>query len=100
MSLGVVAVGTAWRARWLRRRLGGYTGDALGATQQITELFALLGWLGMARWVSWASGATHGRRGSKGAASGALKCRSIAARASGSHTETAGGRGGMAPGAR
>jgi adenosylcobinamide-GDP ribazoletransferase len=25
-------------ARWLRRRLGGYTGDGLGATQQWTEL--------------------------------------------------------------
>lgn len=29
-------------ARWLRRRLGGYTGDALGATQQWTELAAYL----------------------------------------------------------
>ena len=36
---------TAWCARWLRRRLGGYTGDALGATQQIAELLVLLGWL-------------------------------------------------------
>jgi adenosylcobinamide-GDP ribazoletransferase len=42
-------VGTVSCARWLRRRLGGYTGDALGATQQITELLMLLGWLGMAR---------------------------------------------------
>jgi adenosylcobinamide-GDP ribazoletransferase len=37
-------------ARWLRRRLGGYTGDALGATQQVTELLILLGWLGALRW--------------------------------------------------
>ena len=29
---------TLWMARWLRRRLGGYTGDALGATQQFCEL--------------------------------------------------------------
>ena len=30
---------TAWlMARWLRRRLGGYTGDTLGATQQLSEL--------------------------------------------------------------
>jgi adenosylcobinamide-GDP ribazoletransferase len=31
-------------ARWLRRRLGGYTGDTLGAAQQLTELAALLAW--------------------------------------------------------
>jgi adenosylcobinamide-GDP ribazoletransferase len=28
--------------RWLRRRLGGYTGDTLGATQQGTEAAVLL----------------------------------------------------------
>jgi adenosylcobinamide-GDP ribazoletransferase len=49
-GLLLAAVGTAWCARWLRRRLGGYTGDALGATQQITELLILLGWLAAARW--------------------------------------------------
>ena len=27
---------------WLRRRLGGYTGDGLGATEQIAELMLLL----------------------------------------------------------
>jgi adenosylcobinamide-GDP ribazoletransferase len=27
-----------WLARWFRRRLGGYTGDCLGATQQILEV--------------------------------------------------------------
>ena len=42
-------VGTMGCARWLRRRLGGYTGDALGATQQLTELLMLLGWLGAMR---------------------------------------------------
>lgn len=31
--------------RWFERRLGGYTGDTLGATQQCTELVALLGFL-------------------------------------------------------
>jgi adenosylcobinamide-GDP ribazoletransferase len=46
-SLSLAIVGTAWCAGWLHRRLGGYTGDALGATQQITELLALLGWLGL-----------------------------------------------------
>lgn len=40
-----VLVVTLWCARWLRRRLGGYTGDALGATQQLAELTALLAWL-------------------------------------------------------
>jgi adenosylcobinamide-GDP ribazoletransferase len=34
---------TLWMQRWLRRRLGGYTGDNLGATQQLSELAWLLG---------------------------------------------------------
>jgi adenosylcobinamide-GDP ribazoletransferase len=33
---------TLWMARWLHQRLGGYTGDTLGATQQFTELAVLL----------------------------------------------------------
>lgn len=48
-SLSLAVAGTAWCAGWLRRRLGGYTGDALGATQQIVELLVLLGWLGLMR---------------------------------------------------
>jgi len=28
----------AWLVRWFTRRLGGYTGDTLGATQQLTEV--------------------------------------------------------------
>jgi adenosylcobinamide-GDP ribazoletransferase len=33
----------AWAmTSWLRRRLGGYTGDTLGATEQVTELVVLL----------------------------------------------------------
>jgi len=32
----------AGAARWLHRRLGGYTGDCLGAVQQVGELVALL----------------------------------------------------------
>lgn len=51
-SLVMLALGTVWSIVWLRRRLGGYTGDTLGATQQITELLALLGWLAASRWVS------------------------------------------------
>ncbi|MDP3820303.1 MAG: adenosylcobinamide-GDP ribazoletransferase [Burkholderiales bacterium] len=48
IGLVVVAGTAAWCARWFRQRLGGYTGDTLGATQQITELLALLVWLGVA----------------------------------------------------
>ncbi len=39
----LLAAGVAWvMARWFRRRLGGYTGDSLGAVQQVTELTILL----------------------------------------------------------
>jgi adenosylcobinamide-GDP ribazoletransferase len=38
---------TLWCARWLRRRLAGFTGDTLGATQQIVELAILLAWLAL-----------------------------------------------------
>ena len=31
--------------RWYRQRLGGYTGDTLGAAQQFSEVAALLAWL-------------------------------------------------------
>jgi adenosylcobinamide-GDP ribazoletransferase len=46
----LAGAGTGWSIRWLRARLGGYTGDTLGATQQLTELAMLLGWLAVARW--------------------------------------------------
>jgi adenosylcobinamide-GDP ribazoletransferase len=49
-SLVLAAVGTLWCGLRLRQRLGGYTGDALGATQQLTELLVLLGWLAGLRW--------------------------------------------------
>lgn len=48
IGLLVVACAAAWCARWFWLRLGGYTGDTLGATQQLTELLALLAWLGVA----------------------------------------------------
>lgn len=35
--------------RWFTRRLGGYTGDCLGATQQIIEVIVLLWFLGVAQ---------------------------------------------------
>jgi adenosylcobinamide-GDP ribazoletransferase len=41
-ALGAAALATAAMRRWLRRRLGGYTGDTLGATQQGTEAAVLL----------------------------------------------------------
>ncbi len=41
-ALPVLAIWTWWRAKLLRR-IGGYTGDTLGATQQITELVFYLG---------------------------------------------------------
>ncbi len=51
-ALGAAAVAsvlaTGLCARWLRRRLGGFTGDTLGATQQIVELAGLLAWLAVA----------------------------------------------------
>ena len=43
-GIGTGVCGWRWRAR-----LGGYTGDTLGATQQISELLALLGWLAALR---------------------------------------------------
>ncbi|HKW82543.1 MAG TPA: adenosylcobinamide-GDP ribazoletransferase [Burkholderiaceae bacterium] len=43
IALAGAAIATTACARWLRRRLGGFTGDTLGATQQITELALLLG---------------------------------------------------------
>jgi adenosylcobinamide-GDP ribazoletransferase len=51
IALLCCAAGALGCARWLQRRLGGYTGDGLGATQQITELLTLLGWLAAARWT-------------------------------------------------
>jgi adenosylcobinamide-GDP ribazoletransferase len=36
-------VGTAWMWRLLRQRLQGFTGDGLGATQQLSELLFYLG---------------------------------------------------------
>jgi adenosylcobinamide-GDP ribazoletransferase len=45
----LVLIGTAAWATVLKRRIGGTTGDTLGAAQQITELLALLGWLAIVR---------------------------------------------------
>jgi adenosylcobinamide-GDP ribazoletransferase len=44
MALGVipVALATAALGAWFKRRIGGYTGDCLGATQQVTEVIFYL----------------------------------------------------------
>ena len=42
-ALVAAAITTVAMAAWLQRRLGGYTGDGLGATQQFAELAGLLG---------------------------------------------------------
>jgi adenosylcobinamide-GDP ribazoletransferase len=41
MLIALVAVTTVGMAVWFRKRIGGYTGDCLGATQQIVELVVL-----------------------------------------------------------
>ncbi len=49
-ALGMLVIGIicrSWIKRWLLRQLGGYTGDCLGATQQITELAYYLFWLAL-----------------------------------------------------
>lgn len=50
IGLLAAALGTWLLGRWFRRRLGGITGDTLGATQQVTELLVLLGGLAVLRW--------------------------------------------------
>ena len=44
-ATALALVGAHACARRWHRRLGGFTGDTLGATQQVTEVLALLGWL-------------------------------------------------------
>jgi adenosylcobinamide-GDP ribazoletransferase len=50
-SLALAALAMWGCARWFAARLGGYTGDTLGATQQLVELLMLLGWLASVRWA-------------------------------------------------
>jgi adenosylcobinamide-GDP ribazoletransferase len=47
VAAGAVVGVTLFMARWLQQRLGGYTGDALGATQQFSELAVYLAVLAM-----------------------------------------------------
>ncbi|HEY2925391.1 adenosylcobinamide-GDP ribazoletransferase [Piscinibacter sp.] len=50
-SVAVAALSTLGCARWFQRRLGGFTGDTLGAAQQISECLTLLAWLAASRWT-------------------------------------------------
>lgn len=40
-----MALAAAFCAQWFKRRLGGFTGDTLGASQQVAEVAGLLAWL-------------------------------------------------------
>jgi adenosylcobinamide-GDP ribazoletransferase len=41
-GLIAAAIATFWLARMFARRIGGYTGDCLGAVQQVTEVMFYL----------------------------------------------------------
>jgi adenosylcobinamide-GDP ribazoletransferase len=43
VGVGLAALATLWLARKMKRRLGGYTGDLLGAVQQASELAFYVG---------------------------------------------------------
>ena len=44
-GIAAVAAATLLAERWLHARLGGFTGDTLGAVQQVAEMVGLLVWL-------------------------------------------------------
>ena len=48
-ALALAALVTLWLARLFLRRLGGHTGDLLGAVQQATELACYVGILAVSR---------------------------------------------------
>ncbi len=50
-SVLVASLGVLWCARWFKQRLGGYTGDTLGAAQQVTEVLILLSWVAALSWA-------------------------------------------------
>ncbi len=50
-SVLVSGVAAAWMARWFARRLQGFTGDCLGATQQVSEIGFYLGAALTLRWM-------------------------------------------------
>ena len=50
-SATLSAAAAAWMARWFARRLQGFTGDCLGATQQVSEIGFYLGAALALRWA-------------------------------------------------
>lgn len=50
-SILASALAAAWMARWFARRLQGFTGDCLGATQQVSEIGFYLGAALALRWM-------------------------------------------------
>lgn len=50
-SITLSALAAAWMARWFARRLQGFTGDCLGATQQVSEIGFYLGAALSLRWL-------------------------------------------------
>ncbi|KQO34911.1 cobalamin synthase [Acidovorax sp. Leaf84] len=50
-SIALSGVSAAWMARWFARRLQGFTGDCLGATQQVSEIGFYLGAALALRWM-------------------------------------------------
>ncbi len=57
VSTAAALMVTLWVARWLHKRLGGFTGDTLGASQQLSEVACLLAWLAVIHPVDWVRGA-------------------------------------------
>jgi adenosylcobinamide-GDP ribazoletransferase len=51
VALTAAALAGWWCARWLRHRLGGYTGDGLGAAQQLSELALYLALVAGLKWT-------------------------------------------------
>ncbi|WP_298214400.1 adenosylcobinamide-GDP ribazoletransferase [Acidovorax sp.] len=51
-SITVSGLAAAWMARWFARRLQGFTGDCLGATQQVSEIGFYLGAALSLRWAT------------------------------------------------
>lgn len=50
-SITTSGLAAVWMARWFRRRLQGFTGDCLGATQQVSEIGFYLGAAVALRWL-------------------------------------------------
>jgi adenosylcobinamide-GDP ribazoletransferase len=56
LATGCSVLAWAWMHRWFAQRLQGFTGDCLGAAQQVSEIAFYLG-LALA-WGLWPAGAT------------------------------------------